>query len=192
MLNLVAISYKDFKKEIYQYYLELFPKDERKTLRDLKLEYKKGILKFVKIIDENTTVGFLIYETLENNPLILLDYFAIYPEYQNKKYGTKAIEVFKTFFSNYDGVYGEVEKKGLGENDLENEKRARRIKFWESLGFRFIDIDLELFGVVYSPCILNIKDITYSDEKITKYAFSLYNALLGEKRIKKHCRVLKK
>lgn len=61
--------------------------------------------------------------------MVLLDYFAIYKEYQNKKYGTKAIEIFKSFFQAYDGVYGEIEKNGLGKNAEENKIREKRIQF---------------------------------------------------------------
>ncbi len=191
MLELISITYKQFKQEIYYHYLELFPKDERKTLKDLEKQYKDNILKFAKIVNHNT-IGFLIYETIENNPLVLLDYFAIFPEYQNQKYGSKAIEVFKTFFATYDGIYGEIEKNGLGKNEEENQIRARRINFWQNLGFVLLETDLELYKVIYSPCILKLKNISYSEEEIINYAFQIYNALFGEKKIEKNCRILKK
>ena len=38
--------------------------------------------------------------------------------------------------------------------------------------------------MIYSPCIFKIKEIPYNDETILEYAFTLYNALLGEERIK--------
>ena len=191
MLKLEEVTFKEFQKDIYPHYLNLFPKDEQKPLSNLKKQFKKGILKFVKILDKKT-IGFLIYETLKDNPLVLLDYFAIYPEYQNQKYGSKAIDVFKTYFNDFDGVYGEIEKEGLGKDDLENETRKRRINFWKNLGFELLETDLELFGVIYSPCILKIKEIKYDEDQILAFSFSMYKALLGERKVDKNCRILKK
>lgn len=191
MLKLIEIDFKEFKKSIYPYYLELFPKDERKSLKNIELSYLKGITKLVKIVDDNITVGFLIYNTLDGNKYVQLDYFAIFKEFQNKKYGTKAIKVFKDFFSKYNGIYGEVEKKGLGKDEKENYIRDKRIKFWESLGFNLFDFDLELFGVIYSPCILMLKDVDIDYDEIMESAFEIYISLLGEKKVKKNCKIIK-
>lgn len=191
-MELIKVDYQELKKDIYQYYLELFPRNERKTLHDLKKQYLKNILNFVKINKQNETIGFLIYVTLENNPIILLDYFAIYKQYQNQNYGTQAIEQFQSFFTNYKGVYGEIEKEGLGKTEEENQIRARRIKFWQNLGFHLLETDLELYGVIYSPCLLKLNDTAYTEEEIISYAFQIYNALFSQKKIKKHCRILKK
>lgn len=191
MLKLIQIDFEKFKKEIYPYYLELFPKNERKSLKNIEKSYLKDITKLVKIVDDNTTVGFLIYNTLPDNKYVQLDYFAIFKEFQNKKYGSTAIKLFKDFFDDYNGIYGEVEKAGLGINEKENKIREKRIKFWEKLGFQLFDFDLELFKVIYSPCILKIKDIKLDNDEIIESAFKIYNALLGEKRVNKNCKVIK-
>lgn len=191
MLKLVQIDFKEFKKEIYPHYLELFPKSERKSLKNIETPYLKGITKLVKIVDDNTNVGFLIYNTLDSNKYVQLDYFAIFKDFQNKQYGSKAIKLFKDFFNNYNGIYGEIEKAGLGIDENENKIREKRIKFWESLGFELFDFDLELFKVIYSPCILKIKDIELNSDEVMESAFEIYNALLGEEKIKKNCRVIK-
>jgi len=191
MLKLTEIDFEEFKKAIYPYYLELFPKDERKSLKNLEIPYLKGITKLVKIVDDDITVGFLIYNTLDGNKYVQLDYFAIFKEFQNKKYGTKAIKIFKDFFNDYNGIYGEVEKRGFGKDEKENYIRDKRIKFWESLGFELFDFDLELFEVIYSPCVLKIKDIEIDHDEIMKSAFEIYIALLGRDKIKKRCKIVK-
>ena len=191
MLKLIEIEFKEFKRVIYPHYLELFPKSEQKSLKDIKKPYLKGITKLVKIMDDDIIVGFLIYNTLTNNQYVQLDYFAIFKEFQNKQYGSKAIQQFQKFFHEYNGIYGEVEKAGLGKTETENKIREKRIKFWESLGFELLNIDLELFKVIYSPCILKIKDIELDNDEIMKSAFEIYNALLGEKSVKKNCRIIK-
>lgn len=40
-MELVEIDFKKFRKEIYPYYCELFPEDERKDLKMLKMYEKK-------------------------------------------------------------------------------------------------------------------------------------------------------
>lgn len=191
MLKLVHIDFKTFKNEIYPYYLELFPKDERKSLKQIEIPYLKGISKLVSIVYDDQKVGFLIYNTLEGNKYIQLDYFAIFKEFQNKKFGTEAIKIFKEFFKDYNGIYGEIEKAGLGQDEAENKKRERRIKFWESLGFQLFDFDLELFDVIYSPCVLMIKDIEIDYDEIMKSAFEIYISLLGEEKVSNRCKVIK-
>lgn len=191
MLKLIPIDFKEFKNDIYPYYVELFPKDERKNLKQIEIPNQKGITKLVKIMDDNNIVGFLIYNIVDNNKYVLLDYFAIFKEFQNKKYGTQAVEMFKDFFKDYKGIYGEVEKLGLGKDDKENNIREKRIKFWKSLGFQFLDIDLELFKVIYTPCILKIQDIKLDNDDIIKSAFEIYYALLGEERVNKNCKIIK-
>lgn len=191
MLALVAIDYKEFKKEIYSHYVKLFPKTERKSLKNIKRNYLKGITKLIKIMDDDIVVGFLIYHTLDQNPYILLEYFGIFQEFQNQQYGSKTVKVLKTFFKNYKGIYGEVEKIGFGKDEMGNKIREKRVRFWKNLGFEFLDIDLKMFHVIYSPCILKIKDIELDCDEIMKYAFELYDALLGEKRVRKNCMIMK-
>lgn len=192
MLQLTEIDYKEFKNTIYKYYEELFEKEERQPLHILKKLYEKGILKFVKIVDQDINVGFLIYATTSDNPYVWLDYFAIFKEYQNKKYGTEAIKIFKNYFKGYDGIYGEIEALGLGKNDSENKIREKRFKFWKNLGFELLNIDMNLFGVIYSACVLKLTDINRQNKDILNYGFHLYEAVMGKKEIEKKCFIVEK
>lgn len=187
MLELKLTDFKEFKDEIYSKYLELFPEEERKSLKILKKLYKKKLLKFLKIMDQNINVGFIIYEVVDNNPYVWLDYFAIFSDYQNQGYGSKIIPFLNNFFSNYDAIYGEVEKMGLGKNEQENKERERRVSFYKRLGFTFFeDCDLNLWNVIYTPCILKIKEIEVNSDEVMKYAFWLYNNVLGKRKVEKH------
>lgn len=46
MLELKLTDFKEFKDEIYSKYLELFPEEERKSLKILKKLYKKNFSNF--------------------------------------------------------------------------------------------------------------------------------------------------
>lgn len=52
MLRLVKIDYDEFIKDVYKEYLKLFPKEERKSLENLKQLFTKKLLNFVKIIEK--------------------------------------------------------------------------------------------------------------------------------------------
>lgn len=187
MLQLIPIDLEEFKQNLYSYYVELFPEEERKSMKTLGKLLKKGIEKLLKIVDGNTTVGFIIYCALENNPYVWLDYFAILPEYQNRGYGSKTILLLKDFFCDYGVIYGEVEKRGLGKDELENEQRDRRYKFYQRLGFIFLEeCDLNLWNVIYTPCILKIKEMSIDSKMVMKNAFALYSGVLGKRNVKKH------
>lgn len=120
-MELININYKEFKAEIYQKYIEIFPEEERKSLETIEKNYNKNITRFIKIDEEKGLIGFCIMNSIENNRYMQLDYFAILPEYQNKGYGTKAIKELEKVVQNYDAIFVEIEKLGYGANKEVNE-----------------------------------------------------------------------
>lgn len=190
MIQLKEIDFVEFEKDVYQYYVELFAEEERQPLPLLSKLFEEGTLKFVKIMDEEKNVGFLIYVTTLNNPYVWLDYFAIYKEFQNRKYGTEAIKIFKTFFKEYDGIYGEIETLGYGATEEENKIREKRLSFWKNLGFELLNIDMNLFDVVYSACVLKLSDVKRENTEIVEFGFGLYEVVMSKTEIEKNCFVV--
>ena len=144
-MQLVNVDIKQFKEIIYPEYIKIFPKEERKELKTIEQNYDKKITKLIKICEHNQFVGFFIINTIKNNQYVQLDYFAILEKYQNKGYGTKAIQLLKKQMETYDGVFVEIEKLGLGKDRQENLLRERRVKFYESLGFEKLNFELKWF-----------------------------------------------
>lgn len=100
--------------------------------------------------------------------------------------------MFRDYFAIYDGVYGEFEKEGVGVNDEENAIRHKRSQFWKDAGFELLNIDWNLYGAIYSSCILRLKNKGCDNRKIADYGLELYNAVMGEKEVKKNCHMLTK
>ena len=144
-LNIEAIDIQ----AIYKEYENLFPDNERKSYRLIKKVYNKGISKIIKIVDDSKFIGFMIANKIENVNYLQLDYFAILHEYQNKGYGTKAINLLKEQCKDYNGIYIEVERV-RNDNTDEDKIRAKRVKFYEDIGFYKLSIDINLFFVEYS------------------------------------------
>ncbi|MGN1310331.1 MAG: GNAT family N-acetyltransferase [Clostridia bacterium] len=189
-MYLKKVDIKEFKKVIYLAYKSIFPESERKDYADIKKSYNNNITDIIEIIVEEQFVGFFIIDFLKDSPYVLLDFFAILPKYQNKGYGSEAIKLLKEMYKDYDGIFIEIEKIGNGDNEKENQIRQRRAKFYENLGFHKLGFDIELYSVLFSaymlPCAKNI----FADEKVIKNILEIYNAILGEKKIKKNCKII--
>jgi len=192
-MELINIDYKEFKAEIYQKYIEIFPEEERKSLETIEKNYNKNITRFIKIDEEKELIGFCIMNSIENNRYMQLDYFAILPEYQNKGYGTKAIKELEKVVQNYDAIFVEIEKLGYGANTAENEIREKRAKFYERLGFHKLDTNLKWFNSLFlSVYYLKLNDnLIYDEEEILNNIFGIYYKVHGKKKVDENCEIIK-
>ena len=192
-MELININYEEFKAEIYQKYIEIFPEEERKSLETIEKNYNKNITRFIKIDEEKELIGFCIMNSIENNRYMQLDYFAILPEYQNKGYGTKAIKELEKVVQNYDAIFVEIEKLCYGANKEENEIREKRTKFYERLGFHKLDTNLKWFNSLFlSVYYLKLNDnLIYDEEEILNNIFGIYYKVHGKKKVDENCEIIK-
>ena len=184
MLELIEITIEEFKNKIYEEYTKLFPEEEQRSWKKIKLAYENGIEKFYKITVDETIVGFFMLEKIENHPYYI-DYFGIFKNYQNKGYGTKAIEKILSQIVNEDGLYIEIEKED--ENDNLTIKRAQ---FYKKLGFKKIDSEYLLYKVLFTPYIYT-KTEKIEKNEIDKIMFDYYKMNCGEDEVKKNCKIIK-
>lgn len=192
MIKLLNINIKEFKKVVYPKYLKLFPKEERKSIETIENSFNNGITKLIEIIDNNIFIGFIIMNTLMDNKYIQLDYLAILPQYQNKRYGTQAINLLKEQNNEYNGIFVEIEKLGLGVNETENKLREKRVKFYEKLGFYKLNFDLEWYeSLVLSPYMLQISKNKNSENEILKNMLKIYIATHGQEKVENNCKIIK-
>lgn len=191
-MNLINIGIEKFKKEVYPEYIKIFPKEERKELKTIEQNYDKKITKFIKICENNQFVGFFIINTIKNSQYVPLDYFAILEKYQNKGYGTKAIQLLKKQMEAYDGIFVEIEKLGLGKDKQENLLRERRAKFYETLGFEKLNFELKWFEtLILSIYVLPISTYKNTEERIMENMFQIYISVHGKEKIDRDCKVIK-
>ena len=183
MINVIEITIKEFKDNIYEKYIELFPDEEQRDWEKIRVTYNNGIEKFYAIVSEDTIVGFFMLEKIKDYPYYL-DYFGIFKQYQNKGYGSLAIkELIKKVGS--EGLIGEIEKED--QNDI---KTIKRFEFYKRLGFRKIDSEYYLYKVYYTPIeCCNSKEI--SKERYDEIFFDYYKLNCGEDEIRKKCKIIK-
>lgn len=188
-IELVNIGIDEFKEVLYSYYLEIFPREERKPLELIKSAYNKGYSRIIKIINNEIITGFMILNRVKNDSYAILDYLAILPKYRNIGIGTSALKLLIEQERKNNGIFVEIEKVGLGKDKEENEFRSKRRKFYEELGFKKLKFDLVLFDVVYMPYIYSNIDI--EEDYIIKEIWNIYELICGKKRINKNCKIIK-
>ena len=135
-INLVQIDISEFKEKIASYYLEIFPEEERKPVQLIEKSYQKGYTKIIKIMWQETLVGFIVLNRVKENGFAILDYLAILPEFQGKGFGTKALQLLLEDEKKTNGIFVEIEKVGFGKDEKENQFRKRRKKFRRGTRFR--------------------------------------------------------
>ncbi len=189
-INLKYIDINEFKKEVYTYYLDIFPEDERKPLELIQTSYENGYTKIIKILYKNEMVGFMVLNKVKDKGYAILDYFAILPQYRNRKFGTKALQILLEQERETSGVFIEIEKIGLGKDIEENLLREKRENFYKRLGFKKLNFDLLLFDVIYTPYLFsNTKD---NEDKIIDEILNIYESISGKERIKQNCKIIEK
>ena len=189
-MKLKEIDIDEFKKEVYTYYLDIFPEDERKPLELLQSSYERHYTKIIEILYKNEIVGFMVLNRVKDKGYAVLDYLAILPQYRNNRMGTKALQILLEQERENSGIFIEIEKVGLGKDTEENLLRANRKKFYEKLGFKKLNFDLYLFSVVYTPYLFsNIKD---NEDMIINEILNIYESISGKERIKQNCKIIKK
>lgn len=189
-MKLKDISIDKFKKEVYSYYLEIFPEDERKPLELIHSSYEKQYTKIIEILYKNEMVGFMVLNRVKDKGYAVLDYLAILPQYRNSKFGTKALQILLEQEKENSGIFIEIEKVGLGKDAEENLLREKRKNFYEKVGFRKLNFDLFLFDVIYTPYLFsNIKD---DESMVIDEILNIYESISGKERIKQNCKIIKK
>lgn len=185
MIDVIEITIEDFKENIYNEYVKLFPKEEQRDWKKIENTYKKGIEKFYKIVLEDMIIGFFMLEKINDNYPFYLDYFAILKKFQNKGYGSKAIKILLDKIIINDGLIGEIEKE-----DFNNPLTIRRLNFYNKLGFKKSESEYLLYNVLYVP-ILNIRMKKLNKTEIDKIFFDYYKTNCGEQEVKNKCKIIK-
>lgn len=189
-INLKEIDAKQFKEELSQYYLEIFPEEERKPIELIESSYERHFTKIIEIVHKDNIIGFMILNRIREKGYGQLDYLAILPEYRNKGFGSKSLELLLKQEKESKGIFVEIEKAGLGKDIEENLAREKRKCFYEKLGFKSLDFDIFLFNVVYTPYLFsNAQD---DEDTIIREILDIYEAISGKERIKQNCKISKR
>lgn len=189
-MKLKDIGIDKFEKDVYLYYLKIFPEDARKPLELLQSSYEKHYTRIIEILYKNEIIGFMILNKVKDKGYAVLDYLAILPQYRNNKFGTKALQILLEQEKENSGIFIEIEKVGLGKDIEENLLREKRKNFYEKVGFKKLNFDLFLFDVVYTPYLFSNRQD--DEDMIIDEILNIYEAISGKERIEQNCKIIKK
>lgn len=80
---------------------------------------------------------------------------------------------------------------GEGKTLEENEIRQKRANFYERIGFSKMKFDIDLYQVIYSAYILQCSVDDIKEENVIEDIWEIYRTIMGEKRLRKNCKVIK-
>ena len=183
MIGILEIGIEEFEDKIYERYTKLFPEEEQRNWNKIRDTYNKGLEKFYKIVSNNSIIGFFMLENNEKDYPYYLDYFAIFEEYQNKGYGTKAIKKLLSESIDNKGLCIEIEKE-----EEDEPLTIKRANFYKKLGFEKINSEYLLYNVLYTPYVYNY---TREKEIVDKIMFAYYKLNCGEDAVKTNCKIVK-
>ncbi|MFV0519920.1 MAG: GNAT family N-acetyltransferase [Lachnospirales bacterium] len=159
--------------------VEDFPKEELKSLKKLTRLSKTDEYISYSIYDGDFFVGYALFMTCKN--MILLDYFAIVKDKRGMGYGSKALELIKTYFKDkYDILILESENPLCAKNSEDKIIRENRVKFYENNGFIKTDIKAIVYDVDYT--IFIAKDTIQDMDKVAKLLYDVYIAFATEEK----------
>lgn len=119
-----------------------FPKDEKKPFSLILEKTAEGLMEILILIKDNSPVGLMI--TLQNNDLVLLDYFAIDTMRRGEGLGSVALDLFR---QRYSGKRCLLEIEIIDDNAKNALQRRQRKNFYLKNGLYETGIWVTLFGV---------------------------------------------
>ena len=185
MVNVIEITIKEFKNNIYNKYIELFPDEEQRDWSKIETSINNGVEKLYKITCDKAIVGFIMLEKINDEYPFYLDYFAIYKEYQNRGYGTEAIKVLLSKIIKNNILIAEIEKECK-----ENPITSKRFEFYKRLGFKKIESEYLLYNVYYNPIVYG-ESKNIDKDKYDRVFFDYYVINCGEFEVKRYCSIVK-
>lgn len=150
---------KDTRAKIYrEHMLQDFHEEEVKPLALLERLTEQGLYLCCGCFDGKIPVGYMYFAKAPDSDRYLLDYYAIYPEYRSKGYGSKILAELKTGNPDVsafgDVMIAEVEDPDYSENEADRDLRERRIGFYKRNGLRALQLRSRVLGAHYIIMLL--------------------------------------
>ncbi len=122
-------SAEDFRaKDIYNSYIQSFPKDERRSEKQFNSLFANGNVKVFSVLKDLQYIGYII--AWELTEFVFIEHFEIFSKFRSQKFGA---DVIKDLFRDYSKIILESEPETL------DETAKRRIEFYKRNGFEIVE-----------------------------------------------------
>jgi GNAT superfamily N-acetyltransferase len=137
---------KEEYKSLYSHMKRDFPHNELQPFFSVKRNFDKNIYEGF-YFTENTDMGYAIITAPENLKYALINYFAVFPEYRAKGYGSEFLKIILYRYFDRTLVL-EADDPSAAKTPAARKEAVRRVKFYERAGFHVIPTTrAKIFGV---------------------------------------------
>ena len=167
---------KEEYKSLYSHMKRDFPHNELQPFFSVKRNFDKNIYEGF-YFTENVDMGYAIITAPENLKYALINYFAVFPEFREKGYGSEFLKIILNRYSDRILVL-EADDPSAAKTTATHDEAVRRVKFYERAGFHVIPTTrAKIFGM-NMVIMANGQDENLSAKEIMH---SLYLPALGAK-----------
>lgn len=156
-----------------------FSKNAVRPLKMVQKLAKKELYIAYGAYNNNTLIAYATFYSFPDSPVVLLDYFAVEPQYRGKGIGSSFFReirikgIVKSEFKHAKILAIECENPDFAKNDQEKQTDIKRTTFYTQNGAILTDSKIFAFGVHYR--ILYIKlDSSYNHSELGKSVYDLY------------------
>jgi GNAT superfamily N-acetyltransferase len=126
-----------------------FPANELAPFGAVRRNLEKNIYDGVFLTENSVDIGYALITAPANLKYALINYFAVFPEYRSKGYGSEFLKILIGCYSERTLVI-EADDPLAAKTDGLYDEAARRVKFYERAGFNVIPTQkAKIFGVNY-------------------------------------------
>ena len=143
MIKLKETQTKLQIKKIRNLYKKSFPKFERKPFKVL-LKLKQNNVCDILTITDDSDIFYGLVITIKYRNLVLLDYFAITPEFRNQGIGSKSLKLIQELYNQSKLI---IEIEDTASNNAKNIiNRIKRKDFYLKNNMNLQNFKINLFG----------------------------------------------
>ena len=145
-MTLTRLS-KDALASLYQTRLQIdFPPSELKPLRAMYTLMDLGQYEPLLATQQGYETGYAMIWLPPSRDGALLEYFSVLPQLRSRGLGG---QILNGLTARYGQLFGEAEAPTSGDEATDSLRR-RRVAFYQRNGFRLLDYQCALFGVLFS------------------------------------------
>lgn len=156
--------------QVQELYLQSFPKEERKPFSLILAKREEGVS---EILCAENTSGDMLGEAIliQQEDLVLLDYFAVAPEFRGSGIGSS---ILKQLQERYSGRRFLLEIESTQNPSDNHEQRLKRKRFYTKNGMKCMDYIVSVFDV-------EMEVLTFDCEVCFEQYRSIYEHVFGTK-----------
>ena len=147
MMNLRKISEHEYE-ELYSHMKRDFPGDhELAPFSSIKRNLDNKIYDGIFLTENAADIGYALITAPDDLKFALINYFAVYPQYRSKGYGS---EFLKNIISRYPErvLVIEATDPSAAKNSALHDEAVRRVQFYERAGFGVLPTErAKIFGL---------------------------------------------